>query len=109
MDIYEQNFSFKMRFLRVPRQKKRIFLPCGKRACAYCSALIFRGLLHNNGHNSCFLDYAEYYSFGQNILDKLWFLWGVVPYGENSISIFQEFFASIDKILVLGAGLSARL
>ena len=71
MDMYEQNFLFKMRFLRFPRQKKpNIFTlrvlssssslgeslsRCPKCACVYCSALIFRGLPHNNGHNSCFL------------------------------------------------------
>ena len=33
----------------------------------------------------------------------------MAPYREGSISILQEFFASIDKILILGAGLSAGL
>ena len=56
-----------------------------------------------------FIDYAEFYSSGQNVSDNLWFLWEVVPYEENSISIFQEFFASIDKILILGARLGTWL
>ena len=33
----------------------------------------------------------------------------IAPYGKSSISIFQEFFASIDRILILGARLSTRL
>ena len=37
------------------------------------------------------------------------FLCEIAPYGKSSISIFQEFFARIDKILILGAGLDTRL
>ena len=37
------------------------------------------------------------------------FLCEIAPYGRSSISIFQEFFARIDKILILGAGLDTRL
>ena len=33
----------------------------------------------------------------------------IAPCGESSISIWQEYFASIDKILILGARMSARL
>ena len=33
----------------------------------------------------------------------------IAPYRKIPISIFQEFFASVDKILILEAGLSARL
>ena len=49
------------------------------------------------------------YNPGQNISDKLTFLCEIAPYKRSSISIFQEFFANIDKILILGAGLSTRL
>ena len=45
----------------------------------------------------------------QNISYKLQFFCEIAPYGKSSISIFQEFFASIDKILILRAGLSTRL
>ena len=48
------------------------------------------------------------YNPDQNISDKLFFC-ETAPYGKSSISIFQEFFASIDKILILGAALSTRL
>ena len=49
------------------------------------------------------------YNPGQNISDKLYFFCEIAPYGKSPISVFQEFFASIDKILILGAGLSTRL
>ena len=45
----------------------------------------------------------------QNISDKLQFFCKIALYGKSSISIFQEFFASIDKILILGARLSTKL
>ena len=45
----------------------------------------------------------------QNISGKLQFFCEIVPYEKRSISIFQEFFASIGKILILGARLSTRL
>ena len=48
-------------------------------------------------------------NLGPNTSDKLWFLCEIGPYGKSSISIFQELFASIDKILILGARLSVRL
>ena len=40
---------------------------------------------------------------GQNISDKLQFFCEIKPYEKSSISIFEEFFASIDKILILAA------
>ena len=49
------------------------------------------------------------YNPGQNISDKLQFFCEIAPYGKSSISVFQEFFASIDKSFILGAGLSTRL
>ena len=49
------------------------------------------------------------YNPGQNISDKLYFFCEKAPYGKSSISIFQEFFASIDKMLILGARLGTRL
>ena len=52
---------------------------------------------------------AGCYNRGRGISDKQWFFCGIAPYGRGSISIFEEFFASIDKISVLGAGLGARL
>ena len=42
-------------------------------------------------------------------LDKLWFSCEIVHYGKSLNSIFQEFFASIDKIWILGGRLSTRL
>ena len=50
-----------------------------------------------------------YLNPGQNISKKLSFFCEIAPYGKGSISIFQEFFASIDKILILGARLSTRI
>ena len=32
-----------------------------------------------------------------------------VRFGKSSISVFQEFFASINKIFILGGGLGTRL
>ena len=49
------------------------------------------------------------YNHGQHISGKLKFFCETAPYGKSSISIFQEFFASIGKILILGARLSTRL
>ena len=46
---------------------------------------------------------------GKNISDKLYFLCEIAPYGKSSISIFQECFASVEKFLILGARLGARL
>ena len=42
---------------------------------------------------------------GQNIWDKLLFLCEIVHYEKSLNSIFQDFFASIDKILILGGRL----
>ena len=55
------------------------------------------------------LDICFSYNPGQNISDKLYFLCELAPYGKISISIFQEYFASIDKIFILGGRLSTRL
>ena len=38
---------------------------------------------------------------GQNILDELQLFCEIAPYEKSSISVFQESFASIDKILIL--------
>ena len=38
-----------------------------------------------------------------------WFFCGMPPYEGSSVSIFQEFFASVDRILILGAGLGTGL
>ena len=46
---------------------------------------------------------------GQNISDELQFLCEIARKGKTSISIFQQFFASIAKILILGARLRTRL
>ena len=43
------------------------------------------------------------------IFHKLYFFCEIATYGKSSISIFHEFFASIDKILILGARLSTRV
>ena len=51
----------------------------------------------------------DIYNPGQNISDKLWFFGEIAPHGKGSVSTFQEFFAVVDKILILGAGLSAGL
>ena len=48
-------------------------------------------------------------SYIPNIWDKLKFLCEIVHYGKNSISIFEEFFASIDKIFILAGRLDTRL
>ena len=49
------------------------------------------------------------YNPGQNTPDKLQFFCEIGSYEKSLISIFQEFFAGIDKILILGARLSTRL
>ena len=47
---------------------------------------------------------------GRGVLGGLLFFCGVAPCGGGgSISIFREFFASVGKILILGAGLGAGL
>ena len=45
------------------------------------------------------------YNHSQNILDKLYFLCEIAQRGKSSISIFQETFASTDKIFILRKGL----
>ena len=40
----------------------------------------------------------------QNLLDKLWFSCQIVKYMKVLISIFQQFFASVNKIFFLGGG-----
>ena len=40
---------------------------------------------------------------------KLWFSCEIVHYKKSSISFFQEFFESVDKILIFGGRLSNRL
>ena len=42
-------------------------------------------------------------------LDKFWFSCELVHYGKSLNSIFHEFFASIDKIWILGGRMSTRL
>ena len=49
------------------------------------------------------------YNLGQNISDKLQFFCEIAPYRKSSISIFQYFFVSIEKMLILGARLGTRL
>ena len=49
------------------------------------------------------------YNHSQNIRDKLHFSCETAHYGKSSISIFQQLFASIDKIFVLGGRLGTRL
>ena len=48
------------------------------------------------------------------IMDKIFetkssFLCEMLHYGKNSIAIFQEFFASIEKKFILGGRLTTRL
>ena len=50
----------------------------------------------------------KFYTPLQNISDKLYFFFEVAPYVKSSISIFEELFASMDKILILGARLSTE-
>ena len=49
------------------------------------------------------------YNHSQNIRDKLHFSCETAHYGKSSISIFQQLFASIDKIFILGGRLGTRL
>ena len=46
---------------------------------------------------------------GRNFGDKLLFSRQIGNYGENLISVFQEFFASIETIFILGERTSTRL
>ena len=50
-----------------------------------------------------------YHNHSQDIWDKLWFSYEVAKYGNVLISVFQEFFASFNKILILAGRLGARL
>ena len=49
------------------------------------------------------------YNHGQNIWEKLWFLFEIAHYEKSLISIFKESYASIDKIFFLGGRLGTRL
>ena len=49
------------------------------------------------------------YNHEQNIWDKLCLSYEIGHYGKNSISMFQEFLASIEKKFFLGGRLSSRL
>ena len=49
------------------------------------------------------------YKLSQNIWGKLYFFCEVAHYGKSSISIFQDFFASTNKIFISGGGLSTKL
>ena len=46
---------------------------------------------------------------GQNIWDKLQLLCEIAHYGESSISIFNKFCASIEKIFILEGRLGTRI
>ena len=52
---------------------------------------------------------STHYNPAQNFLGKVLFLCEIAPYGKSSISIFQEFFASIDKNFILEGMLSTTL
>ena len=52
---------------------------------------------------------GNFYNHRQNVWDKLWFSCEIGHYRKSSISIFQEFLASIEKNLILGGRLSTRL
>ena len=45
----------------------------------------------------------------QNIWDWLWFWCDIVQYWKNLIFVFEEFFASIKKILILAGSLGPSL
>ena len=49
------------------------------------------------------------YNHSQNIWDWLLFSCEIAYYRKSLISVFQEFFASIKKILIMGGRLSTRL
>ena len=49
------------------------------------------------------------YNHGQNICENLKLSYEIAHYGKSSISIFREFFASIDKIFFFGGTLGTRL
>ena len=48
----------------------------------------------------------DIYNPGQNTSGKLYFFSEIAPHGKGSVSTFQEFFAIIGRILILGEGLS---
>ena len=54
-------------------------------------------------------DFKDLTTTMDKIFDKLWFSCEIVHYGKSLNSIFQEFFASIDKIWILGGRISTRL
>ena len=65
----------------------------------YCS---FRYMLiRGAGRRTCGLS--------RDIWGWLWFSCGMEHCGESLISIFEEFFASIEKIFILAGGLGTRL
>ena len=39
----------------------------------------------------------------QNIFDKLYFSYEIAHYGKGLVSVFQEIFASADKIFISGS------
>ena len=49
------------------------------------------------------------YSHSQTILDWLWLSCEIVHYVKSLISVFEEFFASINKILILAGRLATRI
>ena len=49
------------------------------------------------------------YNPGEDISDKLYFFCEIAPSGKGWVSIFQWFFASMDKMLILAVGLGAKL
>ena len=57
--------------------------------------------------SECYQCYSNY-NHGQSIWDKQ-FSCKIGHYGKSSISISQEFFASIEKFFILGGRLSTRL
>ena len=50
-----------------------------------------------------------FYNHGQNIWEKVQFSYETPHYGKILISVFQQLFASINKIFILGGGLCTRL
>ena len=51
----------------------------------------------------------ETYSHSQNSWDKIYLLCETEHYGKSSNCFFQQFFANIDKIFILGGRLGTRL
>ena len=55
------------------------------------------------------LDVKLAYNHGKNMWNNELFTCEIIQYGKSSISAFQQFFASIDKVLILWGRLSTRL